>query len=98
MLIINIFGTLCGDDKKKSGHSALLKALFEHGHSTGEVVDEILTLMIGATVELSIGSLVIIFLSTSSVLIHSFFLALTNVVNLLLVSEENASFVTGQKY
>ena len=73
MLIINIFGTLCGDDKKKSGHSALLKALFEHGHSTGEVVDEILTLMIGATVELSIGSLVIIFLSTSSVLIRYFF-------------------------
>ena len=45
MSIINIFGTLFGGGKKKSGHSALLKALFEPGHSTDEVV--------GATVEVS---------------------------------------------
>ena len=73
MSIVNIFGTLFGGAKKKSGHSALLKALFEHGHSTDEVVNEILALMVGATVELSIGSLLITFLNTSSVSTYSFF-------------------------
>ncbi|KAI6023916.1 hypothetical protein PISMIDRAFT_470487 [Pisolithus microcarpus 441] len=71
--IAGIFGTLFGG-KKKSIHSHLLKALFDLGHSTDEVVNEVLALMVGTTVELS--------------------LALTNVVNLLLVSEENATFRT----
>ncbi|KAI6149466.1 heme peroxidase [Pisolithus tinctorius] len=71
--IAGIFGTLFGT-KKKNSHSQLLKSLFELGHSTDEVVNEILALMVGTTVELS--------------------LALTNVVNLLLVSEENATFRT----
>ncbi|KAI6041268.1 heme peroxidase [Pisolithus marmoratus] len=66
-----IFGTLFGT-KKKNGHSQLLKSLFELGHATDEVVNEILALMVGTTVELS--------------------LALTNVVNLLLVSEDHATF------
>ncbi|KAI6113067.1 heme peroxidase [Pisolithus sp. B1] len=73
MSIAGIFNTLFGG-KKKSVHSHLLKALFELGHSTDEVVNEVLALMVGTTVELS--------------------LALTNVVNLLLTSEENATFRT----
>ena len=33
--IVGVFGTLFGGPKKKSGHSVLLKDLFEYGHSTG---------------------------------------------------------------
>ncbi|KAL4078615.1 heme peroxidase [Scleroderma yunnanense] len=55
MSIAGIFGTLFGTTKKKSGHSQLLKTLFEYGHSTDEVVNEILALMVGATVELSLA-------------------------------------------
>ena len=76
MSIINVFGTLFGGAKKKPDHSTLLKALFENGHSTDEVVNEILALMVGTTVELSIGSLVLTFLNMSSVLIYSFFFSL----------------------
>jgi linoleate 10R-lipoxygenase len=54
-----------------------LKRLFELGHSNEQVVNEILALLIGATVEVS--------------------LALTNVVNLLLDSEEHATFRTQAK-
>ncbi|KAG6334671.1 hypothetical protein ID866_4420 [Astraeus odoratus] len=52
--IAGIFGTIFGG-RKKSGHSQLLKSLFEHGHSTDEVVNEILALMVGTTVELSLA-------------------------------------------
>ncbi|KAG6381666.1 heme peroxidase [Boletus reticuloceps] len=68
--IIGIFGTMFG--RKKSGHNELLKRLFELGHSNEQVVNEILALLVGVTVEVS--------------------LALTNVVNLLLDSEEHATF------
>ncbi|KIK94193.1 hypothetical protein PAXRUDRAFT_143426 [Paxillus rubicundulus Ve08.2h10] len=70
--LAGIFGTIFG--KKKNGHNELLKRLFELGHSNDQVVNEILALMVGATVEVS--------------------LALTNVVNLLLDSEEGATFRT----
>ncbi|KAF9223967.1 heme peroxidase [Gyrodon lividus] len=73
--IAGIFGTIFG--KKKNGHNELLKRLFELGHSNDQVVNEILALMVGVTVEVS--------------------LALTNVVNLLLDSEEGATFRTQAK-
>ncbi|KAH7890809.1 heme peroxidase [Phlebopus sp. FC_14] len=74
--IAGIFGTIFGKNKK-NGHSDLLKRLFEIGHSTDHVVNEILALMVGTTVEMS--------------------LALTNVVNILLDSEESATFRTQAK-
>ncbi|KAI6041267.1 heme peroxidase, partial [Pisolithus marmoratus] len=61
-----------GTGSRKNAHSQLLKSLFKLGHSTHEVVNEILALMVGTSVELS--------------------LALTNVVNLPLVSEDHATF------
>jgi len=68
--IVGIFGTMFG--RKKSGHNEFLKRLFELGHSNEQVVNEILALLVGVTVEVS--------------------LALTNVVNLLLDSEDHATF------
>ena len=64
---------LFGGDKNKSDYSALLKALFELGHSTDEVVNEIFALMVGATVELSIGSLDIAFLHEFRIDLFGFF-------------------------
>jgi linoleate 10R-lipoxygenase len=51
--LAGIFGTIFG--KKKNGHNELLKRLFELGHSNDQVVNEILALMIGVTVEVSLG-------------------------------------------
>ena len=79
---------LFGGGKNKSGYSALSKALFELGHSADEVVNEILALMVGATVELSIGSLHITFLHEFRIDLFVF-LALTNIVNLPYMLEEN---------
>ena len=41
--------------RKKSGHNELLKRLFELGHSNEQVVNEILALLVGVTVEVSLG-------------------------------------------
>jgi cytochrome P450 len=70
--LAGIFGTIFG--RKRSSHSGLMKRLFELGHSNEQIVNEILALLVGVTVEVS--------------------LALTNVVNLLLDSEEHATFRT----
>ncbi|KAG9313033.1 heme peroxidase [Chiua virens] len=51
--IAGIFGTVFG--RKKSGHNELMKRLFELGHSNEQVVNEILALLIGVTVELSLA-------------------------------------------
>lgn len=53
MSIAGIFGTIFG--RKKNGHNDLIKRLFELGHSTDQVTNEILALMIGTTVEMSLG-------------------------------------------
>ena len=41
--------------RKKSGHNELLKRLFELGHSNEQIINEILALLVGATVEVSLG-------------------------------------------
>ena len=51
--IAGIFGTIVG--RKKSDHNELLKRLFELGHSNEQVVNEILALLVGVTVEVSLG-------------------------------------------
>ena len=51
--IASIFGTIFG--RKRTGHNELLKRLFELGHSNEQVVNEILALLVGVTVEVSLG-------------------------------------------
>lgn len=51
--IIGLFGTVFG--RKKNVHNELLKRLFELGHSNEQIVNEILALLVGVTVELSLG-------------------------------------------
>jgi len=51
--IAAIFGTMFG--RKKSGHNEILKRLFELGHSNEQVVNEILALLVGVTVEVSLA-------------------------------------------
>ncbi|KAF9240684.1 heme peroxidase [Melanogaster broomeanus] len=51
--IAGIFGTIFG--RKKGEHNELLKRLFELGHSNDEVVNEILALLVGVTVEVSLA-------------------------------------------
>ena len=51
--ILGLFGTVFG--RKKSNHNEFLKRLFELGHSNEQVVNEILALLVGATVEVSLG-------------------------------------------
>jgi cytochrome P450 len=62
--IAGIFGTIFG--RKKNEHNELLKRLFELGHSNDEVVNEILALLVGATVETSLAltNVVNLFLGT----------------------------------
>ncbi|KAH7927845.1 heme peroxidase [Leucogyrophana mollusca] len=75
--LVGTISAMFGTKGKKSSHSELVRKLFEFGHSTDHVVNSILALMVGSTVELSI--------------------ALTNVVNILLDSEEHATFHTQAK-
>ena len=86
--VAGVFGAVFG--RKKSGHHELLKRLFELGHSDEQVVNEILAFLVGVTVEVSLGR------CKSSVWTASLLtfecVALTNVVNLLLDSEKNATF------
>ena len=51
--IAGIFGTIFG--RKKSVHNEVLKRLFELGHSSEHIVNEILALLVGVTVEVSLG-------------------------------------------
>jgi len=67
-----------------------LKRLFELGHSNEQVVNEILALLVGVTVEVSLGRCQILVWMAHLLTFQC--VALTNVVNLLLDSEENATF------
>ncbi|KAH7914862.1 heme peroxidase [Hygrophoropsis aurantiaca] len=57
MSIAGFVGTISSmfGAKKKGTHSELVKRLFEIGHSTDKVVNSILALMVGSTVEMSIA-------------------------------------------
>ncbi|KAF9240691.1 heme peroxidase [Melanogaster broomeanus] len=51
--VAGIFGTIFG--RKKGEHNELLKRLLALGHSNDEVVNEILALLVGVTVEVSLA-------------------------------------------
>lgn len=50
-----LIGTMSGLFGKKKNHSEIVKRLFEFGFSTEHVVNSILALLVGATVEMSLG-------------------------------------------
>lgn len=52
--LAGLIGTLFGGKGKKN-HNEIVKRLFDFGHSTDQVVNSILALMVGATVEMSLG-------------------------------------------
>ncbi|PFH51764.1 hypothetical protein AMATHDRAFT_2679 [Amanita thiersii Skay4041] len=52
--IVNIFGTIFGKNKKAE-HNELVKKIHEISHSTDEVANTLLALMVGATAELSLA-------------------------------------------
>lgn len=81
--------------RKKNGRNELLKRLFELGHSNEQVVNEILALVVGVTVEVSLGRCNLWTLTAGILTVYC--LALTNVVNLLLDAEEHATFRTQAK-
>lgn len=72
-----------------------MKRLFELGHSNEQIVNEILALLVGVTVELSLGRCKRL-VRTADILTF-YCVALTNVVNFLFDSEENATFRTQAK-
>lgn len=88
--IAGIIGTIFG--RKKNNHNELVKRLYEFGHSNEQIVNEILALLVGTTVEISLGRCERLLLPIG--VLTSQCVALTNVVNLILDSEEHATFRT----
>jgi linoleate 10R-lipoxygenase len=73
---------------KGKNHNEIVKRLFEFGCSTEHVVNSILALLVGATIEMSLG-MPFLFLLVGCGYQSPTLIALTNVINQLLDAENN---------